>query len=58
MIKAEEILGLRLITLHNLHFYLDLMRQARDKIDKGTFDGFRGEFVSNYETRDVESANL
>jgi len=58
LIKAEEILGLRLITLHNLHSYLDLMRQARDKIDKGTFDEFRGEFVSNYETRDVESANL
>jgi queuine tRNA-ribosyltransferase len=54
LIKAEEILGLRLITLHNLHFYLDLMRQARDKIDKGTFDEFRREFVSNYETRDVE----
>jgi len=30
LIKAEEILGLRLITLHNLHFYLDLMRQARE----------------------------
>jgi queuine tRNA-ribosyltransferase len=58
LIKAEEILGLRLITLHNLHFYLDLMRQARDKIDKGTFDEFRDEFVSNYETREVESANL
>jgi len=57
LIKAEEILGLRLITLHNLHFYLDLMRQARDKIDKGTFDEFRGEFVSNYETREVESTN-
>ena len=27
LIKAEEILGLRLITLHNLHFYLDLMRK-------------------------------
>ena len=54
LIKAEEILGLRLITLHNLHFYLELMRQARDKIDKGTFDHFRTEFVSNYETRDQE----
>jgi queuine tRNA-ribosyltransferase len=54
LIKAEEILGLRLITLHNLHFYLDLMRQARDKIDKGTFDEFRREFVSNYETRDAD----
>jgi queuine tRNA-ribosyltransferase len=54
LIKAEEILGLRIITLHNLHFYLDLMRQARDKIDKGTFNEFRREFVSNYETRDVD----
>jgi queuine tRNA-ribosyltransferase len=54
LIKAEEILGLRLITLHNLHFYLDLMRQARDKIDKGAFDEFRRDFVSNYETRDLD----
>ena len=54
LIKAEEILGLRIITLHNLHFYLDLMRRARAKIDNGTFDAFRREFVSNYETRDVD----
>jgi len=54
LIKAEEILGLRLITLHNLHFYLELMRQARAKIDNGTFDDFRHEFVSNYKTRDSE----
>src|SRR5216110_1824026 len=37
LIKAEEILGLRLITLHNLHFYLDLMRRARRSIEKGAF---------------------
>src|SRR5262249_23260004 len=48
LIKAEEILGLRLITLHNLHFYLDLMRQARDRIASGTFDEFRRRFVSEY----------
>ena len=59
LIKAEEILGLRIITLHNLHFYLDLMRRARDKIDKGTFDEFRREFVLNYETRDdVDQSDL
>ena len=29
LVKAEEILGLRLITLHNLHFYLNLMSRAR-----------------------------
>jgi queuine tRNA-ribosyltransferase len=54
LIKAEEILGLRLITLHNLHFYVDLMRQARDKIDNGTFDEFRKNFVSNYKSRDID----
>lgn len=48
LVKAEEILGLRLITLHNLFFYVDLMRKSRDKIDNGTFDTFRAEFVRNY----------
>ncbi len=48
LIKAEEILGLRLITQHNLFFYVDLMRQARDKIDNKNFDAFRTEFVGNY----------
>ncbi|TMP94776.1 MAG: tRNA guanosine(34) transglycosylase Tgt [Verrucomicrobia bacterium] len=54
LIKAEEILGLRLITLHNLHFYLDLMKQVRDTIENKTFDGFRKSFVSNYRTRVVD----
>lgn len=58
LIKAEEILGLRLITLHNLHFYLDLMRQARDTIEKGTFDQFRRDFVSHYKTRDAETEKV
>ena len=56
LIKAEEILGLRLITLHNLHFYVDLMKQARDRIENGTFDEFRKGFVSTYKTRDVDLA--
>ena len=55
LIKAEEILGLRLITIHNLHFYLELMRQAREKVDQGKFEEFRRGFVSNYKTRDVET---
>jgi queuine tRNA-ribosyltransferase len=54
LIKAEEILGLRLITLHNLHFYLDLMRKAREHIENGSFEEFRKGFVSNYKTRDVD----
>ena len=58
LIKAEEILGLRLITLHNLHFYLDLMRQAREHIENGSFEEFRKRFVSNYKTRDADLAKL
>jgi queuine tRNA-ribosyltransferase len=48
LIKAEEILGLRLVTLHNLHFYLTLMRKIRAAILDGSFAEFRKEFVAGY----------
>ena len=54
LIKAEEILGLRLITLHNLHFYLELMRQARAAIENGTFNEFRFNFIANYKGRELD----
>src|ERR1700756_939329 len=53
LVKAEEILGLRLITLHNLHFYLNLMNRVRNEIEAGTFDQFRKTFVAEYKTRDA-----
>src|SRR5213082_2097538 len=53
LVKAEEILGLRLITLHNLHFYLNLMGRARIEIESDTFDQFRKAFVAEYKTRDA-----
>jgi queuine tRNA-ribosyltransferase len=53
LVKAEEILGLRLITLHNLHFYLNLMKRARTEIERATFDQFRKTFVAGYKTRDA-----
>jgi queuine tRNA-ribosyltransferase len=57
LIKAEEILGLRLITLHNLHFYLSLMSRARSEIEGGAFNQFRKTFVAGYRTRDAVAAN-
>jgi queuine tRNA-ribosyltransferase len=57
LVKAEEILGLRLITLHNLHFYLDLMSRAREAIENGSFNSFRRELVSNYQTRHIDFAS-
>jgi queuine tRNA-ribosyltransferase len=38
--RVNEILGARLNTIHNLHFYLDLMRQARAALDGSTFTAF------------------
>jgi queuine tRNA-ribosyltransferase len=35
--RCREILGVRLATLHNLHFYLDLMRQIRSALARGEF---------------------
>ena len=48
LVKAEEILGLRLISLHNLHFYICLMSQVREAISSGAFADFRREFVGGY----------
>ena len=42
--RAGEILGARLNTIHNLHYYLDLMRQAREAIDADAFQAFRLRF--------------
>ncbi|MFN7571549.1 MAG: tRNA guanosine(34) transglycosylase Tgt [Betaproteobacteria bacterium] len=38
--RVNEIVGARLNTIHNLHYYLDLMRQARSAIEGGTWAGF------------------
>jgi queuine tRNA-ribosyltransferase len=56
LLKSDEILGLRLLSIHNLHFYLDLMKRARRAIEDGTFSDFRARFVGGYRTRaDVAS---
>ncbi len=51
LLKSQEILGLRLLSIHNLHFYLDLMKRTRRAIEDGTFSEFRARFVSGYRTR-------
>jgi queuine tRNA-ribosyltransferase len=51
LLKAEEILGLRLLSIHNLHFYLDLMNRGRRAIEDGNFSTFRAQFVAGYQTR-------
>ncbi len=45
--RAGEILGARLNTIHNLHYYLQLMREMRDAIDAGRFSEFRQGFAED-----------
>ncbi|MFM7669690.1 MAG: tRNA guanosine(34) transglycosylase Tgt [Betaproteobacteria bacterium] len=45
--RAGEILGARLNTLHNLHYYLQLMREIRASIDAGQFQAFRAKFTAD-----------
>jgi len=42
--KVGEILGARLNTIHNLHYYQVLMQGMRDAIENGTFDSFKADF--------------
>ncbi|HGM3508114.1 tRNA guanosine(34) transglycosylase Tgt [Clostridioides sp. ZZV15-6383] len=48
LIKANEILGARLITTHNLHFLLNLMKQIRQAIMEDRLLDFRNEFFAKY----------
>ncbi len=45
LVKAGEILGLRLCTWHNLHFLLRFMEELRAAITAGRLAGFRREFL-------------
>jgi queuine tRNA-ribosyltransferase len=46
LVKCSEPLGPRLLTIHNLHHYLDLMRQARAAIDAGVYAQFAKQKLS------------
>lgn len=43
--RTGEILGARLNTIHNLHYYLDLMQQVRNALDEDRFSAFRAQFA-------------
>ncbi len=48
LFNMEEILGLRMLSVHNCHCYLRLMAEIRGHIAAHTFSQFRREFVGNY----------
>lgn len=49
LFRNNEIIGHRLMTQHNLMFYLNLMRDVRVAIERNEFKTFRDEFLQRYE---------
>ena len=47
LVNQQELLGLRLLTLHNLWFTLRLTAGARDAITRGTFDAYRADVLAS-----------
>ncbi len=48
LLHAGEIMGARLMTIHNLHFFLNLMAQARHHLEQGSFGEFARECLALY----------
>jgi queuine tRNA-ribosyltransferase len=44
--RCGEMLGPMLTSIHNLHYYLNLMREVREALDGGTFEAFRQRFAA------------
>ena len=52
--RANEITGARLNTLHNLHYYLDLMSEMREAIAGGTFKSWRTQFHKDRSAKSLQ----
>ena len=55
LFTADEILGLRLLSLHNVHFLLSLARSARHAIIAGTLDQWSSDWLTQYNSRNTKA---
>jgi queuine tRNA-ribosyltransferase len=51
LVQSDEILGLRLLSLHNVHFLIALMRRAREAISAGTFGAWSRDWLARYHSK-------
>ncbi|HUL54603.1 MAG TPA: tRNA guanosine(34) transglycosylase Tgt [Opitutaceae bacterium] len=56
LVVANEMLGGTLLTLHNLHFYLDLMAQTRAHLEAGDFGAWHRAWITRYEAGAADRA--
>ncbi|MBF8284517.1 MAG: tgt, partial [Anaerolineales bacterium] len=57
LVVSDEILGAVLLTQHNVHLLLTLMREMRAAILDGTFEGYAENFLLNYNSRQLSTAS-
>ena len=55
LLHVNEILGLRLMTIHSLHFFLEMMREIRTSIVEGTFTDWRRQFEDDFQRPAAEA---
>ena len=53
LLKAKEMLGMRLCVLHNLYFYNHLMEEIRDALDQGRFASYKKEKLAGFEAKEA-----
>jgi queuine tRNA-ribosyltransferase len=51
LVTSDELLALRLLSLHNVHFLIALMRRAREAIRAGTFDAWSRDWFTRYHSK-------
>jgi queuine tRNA-ribosyltransferase len=56
LVNQQELLGMRLLTLHNLHFLLDLTGRARRAIEHGELASFKAEALGRLRASSEEAA--
>jgi queuine tRNA-ribosyltransferase len=49
LFNSNEILGIQLASIHNVGFYLNLMKNIKNAIEADTFLSFKKEFLSKYQ---------
>ena len=48
LLMSNELLASTLLSIHNLHFFLDLMREAREHIARNEYDAWSAQWIKNY----------
>ncbi len=55
LLNVNEILGARLLTIHNIHRYMRFMEQLRASIEEGAFEAFRTETNQRYSLQAIQA---